>query len=1000
MNVAGNIPTDGLGTNFDTGLRQRRVGPPAVTATEDGPSSNTNTDNEGRQVQGPRPPPLPPRARRPFPGPNQPGMDAQQQQHPWRTSHVYCFVSAILAVLAIVTSSAIPATGLASRNFTGKEGVTGSETLIEINASPPSATDADLITTNPVPSSYMIDALDTEWWRDAMKLLFPARHIPTWFMDDSGRAAAKREKMLQKWQQHQLEQQLQKQQNQQPWWKPSRLVPSQKHPFEATPAKQQNEALQAQAQQHQALASGNSTSWWQSWVDPSLLQGQASALTDIIDKVSNSTPRLLAIANLLLALTYQMHTAVADWFLGAGVYPPPGEWAMTGRERLGSFLVFKLLLISAVAEPDTLDLLILLSWYTLLSFLRSLAHLAAATTSHTTQSGQPPRTGVLQLLLVVLLCDFVAAAVCFALFQLAGPGKVFLLTCDCALLAVEVIGHILKHGRQVLEDMHEHTIGEMEEQQLQIHTRQRRLEERAQRLQQHEDQDEAAHQAREASAGGGGGGDVNANDAGHSDGAHAGETVNMMVATITNSGNEVGTEANQEGWDDLDDMSLDGNGDDDDDGITIHRNDHRLLMEDARRLDQAMDALEVAHARRLAILDTTIFALQLLVHFITVGHFLHIWCLHGIQFTLIDGVLALHLHSALSAASKQIAGRRNLHRIARNLDGMFPNASELDLKKAHAVGDVCCICLGAMSVGSVKKVGCGHLYHTNCLREVIERAISIEAAKCPLCRANIVDGSHPGTNSNTNGQDQNGGAAGGNDNTDNNGGNGAGNNPDNDQRIVRPNDGMNHRGERALFRFSTEGILPTWMPLPAFSFEVVRRPTRQEQPAQVVNNTANNVAAAVVRAPQMTTANANNGPRNQNSNTQQSFLRRLLLLAGAVPMSPEEEARALAQLVDMFPQYDRSDLLRELRDRGSAESVVESVLLGVFSGRVRGSAGGEATPATANNPAAAETEPGNESPAVAEATLPTVMPEEEAQLQLDETAATDVLPALEVAARI
>ena len=41
-------------------------------------------------------------------------------------------------------------------------------------------------------------------------------------------------------------------------------------------------------------------------------------------------------------------------------------------------MVFKLLLISAVVEPDTLDLLILLSWYTLLSFLRSLAHLEEA----------------------------------------------------------------------------------------------------------------------------------------------------------------------------------------------------------------------------------------------------------------------------------------------------------------------------------------------------------------------------------------------------------------------------------------------------------------------------------------------------------------------------------------------------------------------------------------------------------------------------------------------
>mmetsp|Transcript_9412 Transcript_9412/g.12644 ORF Transcript_9412/g.12644 Transcript_9412/m.12644 type:complete len:137 (+) Transcript_9412:1-411(+) len=34
----------------------------------------------------------------------------------------------------------------------------------------------------------------------------------------------------------------------------------------------------------------------------------------------------------------------------------------------------------------------------------------------------------------------------------------------------------------------------------------------------------------------------------------------------------------------------------------------------------------------------------------------------------------------------------------------------------------------------------------------------------------------------------------------------------------------------------------------------------------------------------------------------------------------------------MFPQYQRADLLRELRDRGSPEAVVEAVLTGVFSG--------------------------------------------------------------------
>jgi len=75
----------------------------------------------------------------------------------------------------------------------------------------------------------------------------------------------------------------------------------------------------------------------------------------------------------------------------------------------------------------------------------------------------------------------------------------------------------------------------------------------------------------------------------------------------------------------------------------------------------------------------------------------------------------------------------------------------------------------------------------------------------------------------------------------------------------------------------------------------------------------------------------NNRP-NEENRTPTSLLRRILVLAGAVPMTPEEEAHALAQLVDMFPQYDRSDLMRELRQRGSPEAVAESILMGTFSG--------------------------------------------------------------------
>jgi len=500
-------------------------------------------------------------------------------------------------------------------------------------------------------------------------------------------------------------------------------------------------------------------------VDPSLLPPSPTTLPSILDKILTSTPRLLTIANLLLSCTYLLHSYIANLFLS----PHNAHRRYNGRERLGGFLVFKLLLISAVVEPDTLDLLILLSWYTVMAFLRSLAHLAASTTAHTSQSGLPPRRGVLRLLTCVFFANVTAASACAALFHGAGWGMVVLLTCDCALLAVDVAIHGCQHAVQVLEE--------------------RRY-------------------VRESE----------------------------------------GEEENREA---------------------------------------------VRHGRRVGILEGTVFGLELLGCGLTIGHFLHIWYLHGLGVGLVDGVLALHLHTAVSLACKKIAERRNIHKIARDLDSLFTTATELERQKASANADVCCICLTTLSIGHVKKVGCGHLYHSTCLREVVERARSIEAAKCPLCRAGVLDGRQQEC-----------------------------------VTVVAPvvpvppppppviNEGVGMVREHALFRFSTEGILPAWLPLPAFSFEIVRRPNPEAAVAPVVPQPP---AAGVVQTAVQRRENNAPGP---------GFWRRLLLFAGAIPMSPEEEASALDQLVDMFPQYDRGDLRRELRDRGSAEAVVDGILMG------------------------------------------------------------------------
>ncbi|KAG7347068.1 ring finger domain containing protein [Nitzschia inconspicua] len=645
------------------------------------------------------------------------------------------------------------------------------------------------------------------------------------------------------------------------------------------------------------------------WVDPLLLHPTSTTTTDIIDKVLKSTPRLLTIANFMLSMTYLLHSAVAVFFLGPqhpqqghtsnnrnNVVPnqqqnlPPGmvvDWSpsSTGaRERMGGFLVFKLLLISAVVAPDTLDLLILLTWYTWLSCLRSLDHLAHTTTTHLVALGHSPRNGAVQLLFLVLGCDIVAAASCVALFHAAGLDMVLLLTCDCALLAADVLSHILKFLQCVLDDLHVSSIRGMEARQLELHTALR---------------------------------------------SNGEENVQQLHDAESSAGIDLSPEAAYYG-----------------EGIYQRRPSSMTNIEvqqESRGLDRRMEALELAHSKRLAILDSVVFSLDLICHLLTIAHFCHIWSLHGVQFTLIDGVLALHLHSAVSTACKKIAQRRNVHSIARHLQGYFPNATEEELKKASTAGDVCCICLGTMTNGGhVKKVKCGHLYHTHCLREIVERAQSLHAAKCPLCRASLMDGGSA-TYQENNGLGQRDPL-------------GAGTPPQQVQPNPTPTNNVDmqmQRGqagdERALFRFSTETLLPAWLPVPAFSFEVVRRPPigvqipppapipRQADAVQLAaeeSQPTENIDVADATTP---AANPTGNPQQQQQDaTETSFLRRLLLLAGAVPMSPEEEARALAQLVDMFPQYERSDLLRELRGRGSAEAVAEAILVGVFSGVPRG----------------------------------------------------------------
>eukprot|EP00541_Cyclophora_tenuis_P003900 CAMPEP_0116558274 /NCGR_PEP_ID=MMETSP0397-20121206/9721_1 /TAXON_ID=216820 /ORGANISM="Cyclophora tenuis, Strain ECT3854" /LENGTH=262 /DNA_ID=CAMNT_0004083857 /DNA_START=10 /DNA_END=798 /DNA_ORIENTATION=- len=131
------------------------------------------------------------------------------------------------------------------------------------------------------------------------------------------------------------------------------------------------------------------------------------------------------------------------------------------------------------------------------------------------------------------------------------------------------------------------------------------------------------------------------------------------------------------------------------------------------------------------------------------------------------------------------------------------------------------------------------------------------------------------------------------------------------------------------------------------SVEVVQR-----QSSNNTNNTAraanNNATSATASAPannettataveaSEATASPQQPTPGQQEQPQSSWRQLWTVLWGTSSLTPEEEREALTQLVDMFPQYDREDLLRELRVRRSPDGVVQSILLGVFNGQPRG----------------------------------------------------------------
>lgn len=122
------------------------------------------------------------------------------------------------------------------------------------------------------------------------------------------------------------------------------------------------------------------------------------------------------------------------------------------------------------------------------------------------------------------------------------------------------------------------------------------------------------------------------------------------------------------------------------------------------------------------------FFLDLMTLVMALGHYVHIWWLHGMAFHLVDAVLFLNIRALLSAIVKRIKGFIKLKIALGALHGALPDATSEELQ---AYDDECAICREPMA--KAKKLHCNHLFHLACLRSWLDQGLS-DNPSCPTCR--------------------------------------------------------------------------------------------------------------------------------------------------------------------------------------------------------------------------------------------------------------------------
>ncbi|KAM1708798.1 hypothetical protein TB2_001677 [Malus domestica] len=122
------------------------------------------------------------------------------------------------------------------------------------------------------------------------------------------------------------------------------------------------------------------------------------------------------------------------------------------------------------------------------------------------------------------------------------------------------------------------------------------------------------------------------------------------------------------------------------------------------------------------------FVLDMATLLMALGHYVHIWWLHGMAFHLVDAILFLNIRALLSAILKRIKGFIKLRKALGALHAALPDATSEELR---AYDDECAICREPMA--KAKRLHCSHLFHLACLRSWLDQGLN-EIYSCPTCR--------------------------------------------------------------------------------------------------------------------------------------------------------------------------------------------------------------------------------------------------------------------------